>query len=266
MRVMINFLHFSDFHIQKRRGDLKFGVDPCLGLERAIEAAREMDVGPAFSIVTGDISQDGSEEGYGIAREYIREIEALGGPVFPAVGNVDGRGNFRRLLLGGEGDGPCFYSRTVEGIHVVILDSQTPGGNRGSFGDEQLDWLEGEVGGAPGPCVIAFHHPVFHMPFLSGESPPIFDPGDAERFRGIVAGGGVLGVLCGHLHQSIVSVEGGVPFVMSGSSFSEVFYPEGGRILHEATGFNFLSYEGGSLKVRPVAFSEGRRLIIKGPR
>lgn len=266
MRVMINFLHFSDFHIQKRRGDLKFGVDPCLGLERTIKVAREMDVNPAFSIVTGDISQDGSEEGYSIAKEYFQEIEGLGGPVLPAVGNVDGRGNFWRLLLEGDGEGPCYYSRTVEGIHVVILDSQTPGGNTGSFGKEQLDWLEEEVGGAPGPCVIAFHHPVFHMPFLSGEEPPIFDPSDAERFRGIVAEGRVVGVLCGHLHQNIVSVEGSVPFVMSGSSFSEVFYPEGQRILHEASGFNFLSYEGGSLKVRPVSVSEGRVLLEKGPR
>ena len=263
---MVNFLHFSDFHIQRKRGDLKFGVDPCLGLERVIKAAKEMDVRPTFSIVTGDISQDGSEEGYAIAKEYIKEIEGLGGPVLPAVGNVDGRGNFRRLLLGGEGDDPCFYSRTVGGLHVVILDSQTSGGNRGSFGDEQLDWLEEEVRGAPEPCVIAFHHPVFHMPFLSGEDPPIFDPSDADRFRGIVAGGGVLGVLCGHLHQNVVAMEGGVPFVMSGSSFSEAFYPEGERILHDASGFNFLSYEGESLKVRPVAFSEGRRLIIRGPR
>jgi 3',5'-cyclic AMP phosphodiesterase CpdA len=266
MRIMVNFLHFSDFHIQKSRGDLKFGVDPCQSLERVIEAAREMDVGPAFSIITGDISQDGTEAGYTIAMEYIREIEALGGPVLPAVGSVDGRENFRRFLLGGEGDDPCFYSRSLGGLHVVILDSQTSGGNQGSFGAEQLDWLEEEVRGAPGPCVIAFHHPVFHVPFLSGAVPPIFDPLDAERFMEIVAGAGVLGVLCGHLHECFISVEEGVPFVMSGSSFSEVFYPEGGRILHEASGFNFLSYYEGNLKVRPVAFSANRRLLEKGPR
>ena len=266
MNIMVNFLHFSDFHIPRRRGDLKFGVDPCQSLERVIEAAREMDVRPAFSIITGDISQDGSEEGYAIAKEYIREIESLGGPVLPAVGNVDGRENFRKLLLGGDGDDPCFYSRTVGGLHVVILDSQTPGSEKGSFGDEQLEWLEGEVRGAPGPCVIAFHHPIFDIPFFPGEVPPFFDPGDAKRFREIVAGGGVLGVLCGHLHQSIVSIEGGVPFVMSGSSFSDVFHNEGERILQEASGFNFLSYEKGSLTVRPVAFSEGRKLIDKSPR
>ena len=263
---MVNFLHFSDFHIQKRRGILKEGVDPCLKLERVIEVAREMDVRPDFSNITGDISQDGSEEGYAIVKEYIREIEAFGGPVLPAVGNVDGGENFRRLLLGGSGDGPCFYSRTLGGLHVVVLDSQTPGENTGSFGDVQLKWLEEEMRDSPGPCVIAFHHPVFDAPFLSELDPPIFDPGDARRFREIVAGGEVLGVFCGHLHQCMVSMEGGVPYVMSGSGFSEACYNEREKRLHEASGFNFLSYEGGRLTVRPVVFSEGRKLIFRNPR
>ena len=51
---------------------------------------------PAFSVITGDLSQNGSETGY----EYIADIEALGGPVMPAVGNVDRRGAFRRILQG----------------------------------------------------------------------------------------------------------------------------------------------------------------------
>ena len=263
---MINFLHFSDFHIQERRGILKEGVDPCQKLERVIEVAREMDVKPAFSIVTGDIAQDGSEEGYAIAKEYIREIEALGGPVLPAVGNVDGRENFRRLLLGGSGGGPCFYSRTVGGLRIVVLDSQTPGEHTGSFGGDQLEWLEEELRRASVPCVIAFHHPVFNVPYLSDMVPPIFDPDDATRFRGIVAGGGVLGVLCGHGHQCMVSMEEDVPYVMSGSVFSELSYNEGEQRLHEASGFNFLSSNGGRLTVRPVVFSEGRKLIYRKPR
>ena len=262
---MINFLHFSDFHIQERRGTLREGVDPCLKLEKAIEVAREMDVKPAFSIVTGDIAQDGSAEGYAIAKEYIREIEALGGPVFPAVGNVDERENFRRHLLGGTGGGPCFYSRTVGGLHIVILDSQTPGGNTGSFGGGQLEWLEDELRGASGPIVIAFHHPVFDVPFLSGIVPASFDPDDARRFREIVAGGGVLGVLCGHRHQCMVSMEESVPYVMSGSSFIEVSFNYGEKRLHEASGFNFLSYDGERLTVRPAAFSDGRKLIHMTP-
>lgn len=211
-------------------------------------------------------AQDGSEEGYAIAKEYIREIEALGGPVLPAVGNVDGRENFRRHMLGGTGGGPCFYSRTVRGLRVVVLDSQIPGANTGSFGGGPLEWLEEELRGATGPSVIAFHHPVFEVPFLSGMTPAIFDPDDARRFREIVAGGGVLGVLCGHLHQCMVSMEGSVPYVMSGSAFSELFYNERKKRLYEASGFNFLSHDGGRLTMRPVAFSEGRKLIHKNLR
>ena len=258
---MINFLHFSDFHIQKKRGILKEGVDPCLKIEKVIEVARELDARPAFSVVTGDIAQDGSVEGYAIAKEYIREIEALGGPIIPAVGNVDRRKNFRRYMLEGAGEGPCFYSRTVGGLRVIVLDSQTPGAETGSFGGEQLEWLEEELRKAPGPSVIAFHHPVFDVPILSGITPAIFDPDDARRFREIVAGRGVLGVLCGHLHQCMASTDGGVLHAVSGSAFSELSYNEREKRLHEASGFNLLSYDKRGLTVRPVVFSEGQKLI-----
>jgi 3',5'-cyclic AMP phosphodiesterase CpdA len=262
---MITFLHFSDFHIQEKRGSLRDGVDPCLNLEKVIEVAREMDLKPAFSIVTGDISQDGSKGGYSIAREYFREIEALGGPVLPAIGNVDGRENFRRFLLGETGGGPCFYSKTVGGFHVVILDSQTPGENIGSFGEEQLKWLEEEIERSPVPCVIAFHHPIFDAPFLSGVVPEVFIPDDAMRFREIVAEGKVLGVLCGHRHQCMVSIESGISYVMSGSSYIEASYNEGEKSLHKASGFNILFYAGEKLIVRPVMVSEGRKLLHKNP-
>jgi 3',5'-cyclic AMP phosphodiesterase CpdA len=121
--------------------------DPCKKVEKVIEIAEEMGVTPAFSIITGDISQNGSETGYSIAKEYISRIEALGGPVLPAVGNVDGRRNFRRILLGelNHDDGPCYYSRTIDGLHVIILDSQNPGSEKGSFEGEQLSWLKEEL-------------------------------------------------------------------------------------------------------------------------
>jgi len=263
---MMTFLHFSDFHIQERKGILKEGVDPCQKLEKVIEVARELDVKPAFSIVTGDIAQDGSAEGYTLAKEYIREIEALGGSVIPAVGNVDRRENFRRYMLEGAGEGPCFYSKTVGGLHVVVLDSQTPGANTGSFGGGQLEWLEEELRGAPGPSVIAFHHPVFDVPFLLGMTPAIFDPDDAWRFREIVARRDVLAVLCGHLHQCMASMDMSVLYLMSGSAFSEASYNEREERLYEASGFNLLSYDKERLTVRPVVFSESRKLIYREPR
>ena len=82
---MITFLHFSDFHILQQKGMVRDEGDPCRKVERVIQIARDMDLKPAFSVVTGDLSQNGTETGYEIARQYIAEIETLGGPVLPAV-------------------------------------------------------------------------------------------------------------------------------------------------------------------------------------
>jgi Icc protein len=261
---LITFFHFSDFHILPERGMLRDEGDPCKKVEKVIEIAGEMGVKPAFSIITGDISQNGSETGYNIAREYISQIEALGGPVLPAVGNVDRRRNFRRILLGkacSDDDSPCCYSRTIGGLHVIILDSQTPGSDKGSFEREQLSWLEGELRCRAEPSIIAFHHPVFEYPLLRDANLEIFDPVETGRFRDIVSDANVAAVLCGHLHQGLVTSAGGVEYVTACGILSELVLSERESRVYDSSGFNVLTYRDGSLTVRPVIYSEGRRLV-----
>lgn len=242
--------------------------DPCKKVERVIEIAEEMGVKPAFSIITGDISQNGSETGYSIAKEYISRIEALGGPVLPAVGNVDGRRNFGRMLLGvpDHDDGPCYYSRTIGGFHVIILDSQNPGSEKGSFEGEQLSWLEEELLDRVEPSVIAFHHPVFEFPLLDNALFETFDPIEARRFREIVSDANVAAVLCGHLHQSLITSIDGVNYVIGCGALSEVVLSDRESSVYDSSGFNVLNYDNDSLTVRPVLFSEGRRLVKRVPR
>jgi len=264
---MITFFHFSDFHILPEKGRLRDEGDPCKKVEKVIEIAKEMGVKPAFSIITGDISQEGSETGYNIAKEYISQIEDLGGPVFPAVGNVDGRRNFRRILLNEpdiDDDSPCYYSKTVEGLHVIILDSQTTGSETGSFEGEQLSWLEDTLRGRTEPCIIAFHHPVFESLLLPRDAiPKIFDPSEASRFLEIISKANVLAVLCGHLHQSLVTSAKGINFVMGCGALSESVITEKEVRTYDSSGFNVISYNNGSLTVRPVIYSDGRQLIKK---
>ena len=255
MNNMINFFHFSDFHIPPERGMTRDEGDPCKKVEKLIEIAREMDIKPDFSIITGDLSQRGTETGYEIVREYICEIEALGGPVLPAVGNVDRRGNFRRILLGEgdvDNDKPCYYSRTVGNIRVIVLDSQVPGTENGAFDKEQLDWLERELNDSSMPCLIAFHHPI---------SIPTFDPDHARRFRRIVSEANVLAVLCGHLHQARVTWDDGICYVTGSAALSELEIREREHRFYDSSGFNILTYHDGALTVRPVIYSDGRKLI-----
>lgn len=262
MFSLITFLHFSDFHLLPERGMLRDGIDPCKKVERIIDIAGEMDVKPAFSIITGDISQNGSKTGYEIAREYISQIEALGGPVLPAVGNVDVRRNFRRILLGepDHDDVPCNYNRTIGGLHVIILDSQAPGSEMGSFEGKQLPWLEKELQGRAEPNIIAFHHPVFEYPLLRETKLELFDPAISCRFKEILSEANVAAVLCGHLHQNLITSYGGVKHITACGVLSELVQTERESRVYDSSGFNILAYRNGSITVRPVIHSEGKRL------
>jgi 3',5'-cyclic AMP phosphodiesterase CpdA len=258
--AMITFLHLSDFHILPHKGMVRDEGDPCEKVERVIQIARDMAAGPSFSVVTGDLSQNGTQTGYELARQYVADIEAMGGPVMPAVGNVDRRGAFRRIMLGETGsddDSRCYYSRRVEGMHVVVLDSQVPGTEKGDLGQEQLDWLEREIVGDADPCVIAFHHPVV---------PGVFDPDDARRFREIISRANTVAVLCGHLHQSRMTVDQGIVHVIGCACLSELVISEQELRIYDASGFTVLTYDDGALTVRPVVHSQGRRLIKTIPR
>ena len=264
---MITFLHFSDFHLPNSRGELREGSDPCEMLERLIGIARELDARPSFSLITGDISQDATMESYCLVKEFMSEIEGLGGPVLPAVGNRDRRGNFRSVLIdeGGVDEDPCYYSRSVGGLKVIVLDSQTTGTNRGSFEGGQLAWLEDELQDESDPSIIAFHHPVFEVPRPNGTAVAVFDPADSKRFREIVSGSNVQAVLCGHLHHSNVTSISGISHIMSGSAVSELTFNDADYSLHESSSFNLVTIYKERLMVRPVTYSGSRRLIRRRP-
>jgi 3',5'-cyclic AMP phosphodiesterase CpdA len=76
---LTTFFHFSDFHIQPKKGITREEGDPCQKIEKLLEIAEETNITPSFSIITGDISQNGSQSGYLIAKEYIHRMEQLGG-------------------------------------------------------------------------------------------------------------------------------------------------------------------------------------------
>ena len=116
-------------------------------------------------MITGDISNTGTNQSYKLAKKYLDEIQSLGGPVFPTMGNMDIRNNFRNIILGKpspQEEPPCYYSKTIEELHVIVMDSHTPGSHTGSFSEEQLDWLERELREHQDePAIIAFHAPIF---------------------------------------------------------------------------------------------------------
>ncbi|UCD45018.1 MAG: metallophosphoesterase [Candidatus Bathyarchaeota archaeon] len=271
---MVNFLHISDIHIPDKKGDLWFGVDPCKKLEKLIELAKKLELNPSFTVITGDISHTGTIQSYNLAKKYIDEFRSLGGPVYPTMGTHDNRRNFSNILLGRPSpreEPPCHYSRTIEGLHVITMDSHTPGSLTGSFGEAQLDWLEKELREHQDePAIIAFHEPIFFFGELG-----MFDKADAIRFKETVSRGNVLAVLSGHIHCPLFTMVDEVHYVQAGSPLWENSFNERGTLTHDSSSFNLLSYNEDPdgrplhlphcLLVKPVAFSEGTKLIEKKP-
>ena len=257
---MLHFFHISDIHIPNKQGDLWDGVDSCRKLEKLIGLAKKLGFNPLFTVITGDISHTGTIQSYNLAKQYIKQIQELGGVVLPTMGTKDDRQHFSSILLGNSSrveDPVCYYSQTIEGLHVIAMDSHTPGSHTGSFSEEQLDWLKTELkANQEKPAIIAFHEPIFFFGRFG-----MFNKADAIRFRNIVSQGNVLAVLNGHMHCPLFTTVDGISYIQAGSPVWENSHSERGILSHDSSSFNLLSYNERRLIVRPISFSEGTQLI-----
>src|SRR5262249_43078129 len=127
------FIHMSDTHISAAEGLRAHGADTPHNFRRVLDTVREMEVKPAFILITGDLTPSGRREEYAPVRSLRPERGASGVPVLLCLGKEDDRLYFRKIILG-EGETadewqPYFYSQTVGGLKVIVLDSKVPGEN-----------------------------------------------------------------------------------------------------------------------------------------
>jgi Icc protein len=252
------FVHMSDLHFVPL-GELANGIDSLANARKVLQRIRGLSVPPAFILISGDLSNDGTAGSYEVLNGFLEEIGETGTPVVLALGNHDDRANFRRVVLGeGERVGNqverYFSSKTLDGLRVIALDSMIPGDARGRLGEEQLAWLEGELRTpAPRGTLIMVHHccrlaaPSHHY--------PMFILQDADALEAIVARhpGEVLGIFAGHSHQNNAAPFGGTthmtaPAVLCQLDFfaSDTYEPIPG------SGFNLCQLADGQMVVNPV--------------
>jgi 3',5'-cyclic AMP phosphodiesterase CpdA len=215
---------------------------------------------PAFIVVSGDLTEDGSAASYDVVHEVLTELGSGGTPVLLALGNHDDRSSFRRVVLGEEDTddaGPYCYSRLLDGLRVIVLDSTIPGEAGGALGAGQLAWLEGEVQRpAPRGTLIVLHHParlagpVHHYPaFLLRE---------AAALEALVARyqERVVGVLAGHTHQANSAPFGGTLHATAPAVLCQLDFFAGAAYRPvPGAGFNLCQLDDSGLIVSPVLLS-----------
>jgi 3',5'-cyclic AMP phosphodiesterase CpdA len=206
----------SDLHIC----DEWEGVDPAVHVERVVEAIRALPNPVDAVLVTGDLTDDGSEQNYRRARELL---ERAGVPLHVLPGNHDDRRRLREAFgLPGAGDDPVNYSVRVGELRLVVFDSIVPGRDPGAYGPEQLGWLEEELGRSDGPTLLALHHP----PLATGlpEWDAINLPaGEREALAAVVARHPqLLAIVGGHLHRTVAGALGGCAVLSAPSACLQV--------------------------------------------
>ncbi len=259
------FIHISDTHITPPRRGLYTDDDTARNFNRVIAAALELDVDPAFIVVSGDLSDNGEVESYVRLACLVAEVEERGIPVLLALGNHDNRANFYSVFhpdWDPEQHPKYRYSRTIGGLRVIVLDSLVHGHGSGHLGREQLEWLDGELS-QPEPClgtVIVLHHPPVNTGATWVDGFKLIDGADLLE---VIKDHPVQGLLNGHTHYPSVNRFGntisatapGVANLIDPSSQNGLRYAYG-------AGFNMVSIRDNELSVHPVILP-GPRYIIK---
>ena len=210
-------VQLSDLHI----GGDENGMDPVPRLEAVLDAVRSLPNRPDAVLVSGDLTDDGAEAGYRLARELLTRI---GAPLYVIPGNHDDRARIREgFALPGVGDDPVNYSVEVGGLRLVAFDSIVPGQDPGDFPPEQLRWLDEELGAEPEvPTLLALHHP----PLTTGV--PEWDEinllaAQREALAGVTVRHPQLrAIVGGHLHRVAVSTLAGCPVLCAPSTYWQV--------------------------------------------
>ena len=191
----------SDPHVVVPGALLLGGIDTTAFLRAAVAHVAALDPEPDLVLITGDLVNDGQLEQYHHLRDLLAPLSA---PVHLLPGNHDHvptlRGAFPQEVpgRGGRADG------VLEGeLCVVCLDSSRFPAAGGDLDPDQLTWLDGVLGGASTPTVVAVHHPPFATGIRHMDGMALSQEASAALATVIERHPHVERVLCGHLHRTI---------------------------------------------------------------
>jgi len=209
------FIHLTDLHVGNPAvADDHLFSDTSATLARVLELIGTMDTRPQFIIASGYLTNRGDVDSY---RQLKAIMSATDLPVVYAIGNHDTRAGFYEGMLGrtSDLDAPYDHDQVIEGVHVITLDTTTPGEIGGSLDEQQFAWLEARLDDHAGlPKMIVAHH----APAL-GDTPPwdhwrTIEFSQSQKLATLLKGRNILAILSGHIHHDRFSVWHGIPVIV----------------------------------------------------
>ena len=204
-----SFVQISDSHIGFNKAA---NTDVVGTLQAAISRINAMPVSPSFVLHTGDLSHLAQAEEFDTLDQALKAVKTDRIWYVPGehdVLNGDTKTYLDRYGKGTRGDG--WYSFDYNGVHFIGLVNvvNTAEGGLGGLGPDQLKWLEDDVRGLSGstPIVVFAHIPLWAVYPQWG-----WGTRDSEQALSYLKRFGSVSVLNGHIHQTMLKVEGNITF------------------------------------------------------
>lgn len=209
------FIHLTDLHVGNPAvPDDHLFSNTSATLARVLGMIATMDNKPQFIIASGDLTNRGDADSYRQLRSLMAASELS---VIYALGNHDTRPGFYQGMLDRTSDLELAYDhdQVIAGIHIITLDTTTPGQIGGSIEPGQFAWLQAKLDSHPElPKLLVAHH----APAL-GDAPPwdhwrTIEFNQSQKLAALLKGRNILGILSGHIHHDRFSVWHGIPVIV----------------------------------------------------
>jgi Icc protein len=205
-----SFVQISDTHVGFKG---QANSDAAATLQQVIDRVNTLQPRPAFVLHTGDQTHGQKAGAFDTVAELLKGVKTERVFYVPGEHDVFLDGGKEYLSRYGKGtvDGRGWQSFDYKGTHFVGLVNvlKYKGEGMGSLGQEQIEWLEKDVGGLSSstPIVVFSHVPLWAVYPQWG-----WTTEDAERALGYLRRFGSVTVLNGHIHQVVQKVEGTILF------------------------------------------------------
>ncbi len=211
----------TDTHIQMPGGSIDANYRTAEHLARAVAHLNTLQPQPDVVLHTGDTVEEGTEAEYGLLRELLSELSA---PVYVIPGNHDHRARMRAAFTGDDylpENGFLHYAIEHWPLRLIGLDTQVEGASHGELCGERLSWLAHTLDSSPErPTVIFMHHPPFRSGHTLMDSMGLLEPGPFAEI--VKTHSQIRHILCGHMHQPLVSSFSGAVTTVSPSTAHQI--------------------------------------------
>ncbi len=192
---MIKIIQFSDSHLFGDKEKRICGLDTFSTFKDVVKLAKKTNWPPDLILLTGDNSQDATEESY---RRLSQVFSKSPAPVYCLPGNHDATPVMKSVL--GKAKIKTDKTFSFGGWNFIFLDSNVPASPKGFLKNEELQFLSKALDEADdGPTLIGVHHQPY--PVGSKWIDTMAVGNSKELWEILSSHENVKCVLFGHVHQ-----------------------------------------------------------------